>query len=125
MGKEPDIDYTLLQKRGILKKSEAKKLPFGFDKKGMIDFTSPSVDNSSQTASSSGNEGGFFGFLDNPPAANSGSQSQGYYSNDSASGNEVSALKIKLEDLEFKLERFLERIALVESKLLDFERKAG
>lgn len=87
---------------------------------GFLDFTSQvqqtTQSNSSSTASDTPNT---FGFLSDfsqaaSPAANVASAS--FFGNTQADTPEVSALKIKIEDLEFKMERLLERLAEMETK---------
>ncbi len=118
--KEPDIDYTLLQKKGILKKAEEKKLPFKFDKSGMVDLTqvnaNASVNNNDITTSLSAS-GDIFGALDN--LANANSQANPLPAN----LNDINSIKVKIDDLEYKLDRFMEKIQVIESKLKNFERK--
>jgi hypothetical protein len=40
-------------------------------------------------------------------------------------GNEFAHLRVKLEDLEYKMDRFLERFDKMENKLLEFESRIG
>lgn len=136
--KEGDyIDYTLLQKKGILKIKDQSSV------NDLIDFTqqsNPSTQISgssqstplSQSQSPGSDFGSFFGSSEaNPPAPsniqsgyespfasldNPSPQSQSSNYN-STSNSDVSALRIKLDDFEFKIEKLLERLAKIESKL--------
>lgn len=103
------IDYTLLYKRGLLKqKEQALKDKVGSD--GVLDFT---------TVGSSGVNQGVanpFDMLSN--LASSSSPSSSFPSSTSSSSDsDVNSLKLKIEDIEYKLERLLERIARVDSRL--------
>ncbi len=99
------LDYTLLQKKGLLK-VPAKQTD-------MLDLTMRGV---SSPATSATNP---FGFLDSMAgAANSLSVASG-----TGGAPEFSSLKLKLEDVEYKLERLVDRLALIESKLEAFEGK--
>jgi hypothetical protein len=116
-----DIDYTYLQKRGIIKKKEEKKLPYKITKDGMVDLTShvseavsSEFKDSSYSQQQTGMASNPFGFLD------SVSQSQGSASASPSSGEnssaELNALKIKIDDLEYKLQRLIERLEQLESR---------
>ena len=102
------VDLTLLQKKGILKKEEEKK-----------DFVSiPQTTEvqtfTQQTNTTSENP---FSFLDN--LANS-SQTN-IEQNISKPAEDFSSLTVKLENLEYQLERFLERLDKIEEKLREFK----
>ena len=99
------LDLTLLQKRGILKVPEEKDL----------DLTRPFAQSSSSLAQNS-TESSAFGFLDNLASNSSASNSAPSFNN-SDSNLEVQGLKNKLEDFEYKLERLLERLDSIETKL--------
>ncbi len=111
------IDFTMLQKRGILKK-EAPLEPLSTPidpKTGFIDLTvpSPSASPFSQTTPSQD----LFGLLDTH-ASHGTSSSLSSPSLASESG-EIQSLKIKIDDLEFKLERLLEKLSAMESKFVE------
>ena len=98
------IDFTLLEKKGIIKKyleDEAnKKIDAAAQKTPGLESPFSFLDS---IASASKSE---------PPAINEGNQ-------------DINAIKIKIDDMEYKLERFLEKLTLIESKLKDFERKSA
>lgn len=101
--KSPDvIDLTKLKKQGILERSQeiAKKEDSSSD---FIDL--------SKTESSAGDP---FSMLDS--LANTASSSSVSGSSE-LGGKELSQVKVKLEDLEYKLDRFVERLEKIESKL--------
>lgn len=131
------VDYTLLQKKGILKVKEQKN--------DIIDYTStftqansaPSAPADltapqSQASSQASDFGSFFGSVDaNPPSNVSGTYESPFSALDNPNSTlpsaastthltnhpDINALKIKLEDFEYKVERLLERLAKIESKL--------
>ena len=134
--KEPDIDFTLLQKRGIIKKAKEKKLPFKINKDGMIELIQQNnipneLINKSISSDSlgSGMAANPFGFLGSIVSGNNDKGEQSYYgNNETDTGNDdsskkLNSVKIKLDDLEYKLEKFLERLSMIEAKLENFERK--
>ncbi|MEI6731892.1 MAG: hypothetical protein WCK90_04385 [archaeon] len=147
MADAPDmIDYTLLHKRGLLKLPDIKSSgKVSVDKEGFVSFNenasselpsssllsptaAPATDfwsmgtNTSPVAqTSSVDTSSPFGFLDNAASA---SPSQSYFDSQpslsasaSSSPSDLNALRIKLEDTEYKLERALERLAILESKI--------
>lgn len=108
---QPDMDYTLLQKKGILKKSVEEKLPFKMTKEGDIDLTH--LDNSSN----SGMAANPFGFLDSLAGASAlDSPLSSSNNNSSDADSDISTLKIKIDDLEYKLARLIERLESLESR---------
>ena len=114
------IDYTLLQKRGFIKKPEEKKNAFKVDSSGMIDLTGNaaiSTDNNQANANINSNP---FGFLDSLAQGSSNVSASPSLNNDNP---EISALKIKIDDLEYKLSQLIEKLSKVESKLGNFENK--
>lgn len=129
----PDlVDYTMLQKKGFIKKKVEKKLPYKLDKSGALDLTQPTMDAAAASfdltptpapatpASSSEEGGGSMGFLSTLAGAGPSTAS----ASDSAEvTKELGALKIKIEDVEFKFERLIDKITQLESKLEHVERK--
>lgn len=105
----PDvIDLVELQKRGILKKSSQQPERQEDD---FVDFSKQS--SSSQSSHSSPPSS--FDFLNSLASASSPSpSSQPPMQLDDA---QLASLKVKLEDLEYKLDRFIDRIVALESKL--------
>ena len=119
------FDYTLLQKKGLLKiEEQPKEESVKVDNQGFVDFTQStnSVSSSSQSSSSSAPADNMFGFLDNPASSSNPSTSSSIYGNSSSStssdnNSDVNALRLKLDDTEYKLERLIERLAKIEEKL--------
>ena len=133
-----DIDFTLLQKKGLIKKSPVtKRTGWKVDKSGFIEMPNPGafINSDSGKEDSAGTNAtpsniGFLenmvgkqefgsvdpnplgGFFDNPlgfsPPESPSPPSLG--NNLSVSNSEVESLKVKLDDLEYKLERLLERL---------------
>ena len=156
MGESPDlIDYTALEKRGLIKKKEQEKLPAPMSKDGFLDFSALSqeqinkITNAGQISknttaqpssifpeSPSNKASSFTSFWDTLPGqtnqstVQTTSQETPYYNSSSypsSSDNlpDISSLKVKLEDLEYKLERLNEKLELITSKLFNFENKVG
>lgn len=95
------IDLTLLQKKGILKKEEEKK-----------DFVPVSPTAEVLTPQQSAPENPF-SFLDNLASGEQTNTEQ----NIPKQSEDFSNLTVKLENLEYQLERFLERLDKIEEKL--------
>ena len=111
---EDYVDYTLLKKKGILKLKEDKLKSSLSVKDGFVDLTG-FKDNTTNEPSSSTNSTtnmNNFGFL-NDMASIGSSNSQ----NTPLNENDLSSLKIKIDDMEYKLERFIERLDKLEEKL--------
>lgn len=139
LGKGGDlIDYTYLQKRGLIKKSEVKYEKVVRTKDGFVDlgsmknektqakeesFPLMGLGNSStpSPATNSGNSG-FVSLFDTPAFSQAGNDSSGS-STDNLSSSDLNALKIKFEDLEYKLSNLIDKISMVESKIDSFEKK--
>jgi hypothetical protein len=102
---EDFIDFTMLQKRGLLNNEEQSE-----QSEDVIDLTAPS----GGTATSETSGASALSFFDNPSALSSGSSGSSTAS--PSSSMEVSDLKVRLENAEYKLERALERIAELERK---------
>lgn len=120
------IDFTLLKKRGIINVPERKEAPRNYEPVGdMLDFTAikPSeVAGSSEYSSSSGMPDlGFLGDMATVGAENNSTNTTAttsyYGNNDSGSGAELNALKIKMDDMDYKLNRLLEKLEKIEGKL--------
>lgn len=118
------LDLTKLQKKGLLKIPEKEVEPdVKVNSQGYVDLgisvmpssvdSSPATESSPATSSDSG--GGMFGFLDSVASSSSASSSeQQSYFGSSSSGNsdlEISGLKNKIEDLEYKLRVLEDKIA--------------
>ncbi|MCU0642382.1 MAG: hypothetical protein MUF61_02285 [archaeon] len=135
------LDYTLLKKKGILKLPEEKQTPPIKQEGGFVDFTAFRTESPEQSVQPSpSNEISApvpnFDFLGNMaavgasapetnanPLANfdtftpatpalSASDIPG-----NADGKEINAMKIKMDDIEYKIDRFIERIDKLEEKL--------
>jgi hypothetical protein len=150
MGDSPSlIDYTALEKRGIIKKKEVKKMAAPVSKDGFIDFSAMGQDkinqivNSQQqspslmssmpslissaiqspqspvsSTSNSSPTPGFTSFWDQLPGQTS-EQTQSSISTPLAVTDnlDVLTLKVKIDDLEYKLARLTEKLDLISSKL--------
>lgn len=105
MGESADfIDYTLLQKKGTLQRARRIGQTAG-------QTTSVSSSSSNPLASFFPTAGSSepvnpFGMLDNAASSTPSSTST----------NDISAFAIKLDDVNYKLERLVERLALLEGK---------
>ncbi len=115
------IDFPMLQKRGIIKKEEippinnAKIDPHT----GFIEFLEPSniTSNDLQVPSPSSNSSqttDLLSFLDSSASISASSPSS--FQSTQKDSLEMQSLKIKIDDLEFKLESLLEKISLLEIK---------
>lgn len=100
------IDYTLLQKKGILKLPKQKE--------EVIDLTKNlnSNDSTNQTGNISP-----FGFLDSLAGASGQTNSVNAGFQTSNDNSEINALKLKIDDLEYKLARLTEKLDKVNSFL--------
>ena len=104
-------DYTLLKKRGILKIPEEKDIDLSkmINKDGTINIT--------QSDSAASNDSSPFGFLDSLASSTGSTTPSASVSNISnISNSDISNLKVALDNLEFKIERLLERIEAIEMK---------
>lgn len=137
------IDFTMLAKKGILQRSRdienrernaREKFAGAVNNEGFVDLTNMQSQGTSNTPSAfnppspsdtgSNPFASFFGAVDSGNSS-FGSSVTPAEPSVSVDKSEVNALRIKLEDTEFKLERALERVAQIEMKLLDFERRVG
>ncbi len=106
----PDvIDLVDLQKRGILKKSSQQIERREDD---FVDFSKQSSSSPVQSSSPSS-----FDFLNSLASSASPSSPSSLSSSETTDSTQLSSLKVKLEDLEYKLDRFIDRIVALESKL--------
>lgn len=128
-GKDEVVDYTLLAKKGLLKLPAEKKAEFKTEG-DFVDLGSGADSGSSacaQSASSSGSAMPDLGFLGSmasvgasqSSSAGSSSEITPYYSENSSNAEpaNVAHLKVKIEDMEYKMDRFIERIDKLEEKL--------
>ncbi|MDO8460403.1 MAG: hypothetical protein Q7S74_04800 [Nanoarchaeota archaeon] len=137
-GKASDVvmDIPLLHKKGLIKLPDPPKLPKNVRlTEGFIDFSADiesssedsqnPIQSSSSQLESSPTTSNPFDMLNSLASSNSSSQSIPAIPDfDSSSPynshphQDLAHLKVKLEDLEYKLERFLERLEAIESKLV-------
>ena len=125
------IDYTLLQKKGLMKKAPEVKKDYSVNSQGFVDLTSgnQNISNLAENASSSVNtnqSSDLFGFLDNIAQSSASQQNSNLdiqTSNQNINNGEVNSLKIKIDDLEYKLTNLIDKLGLIESKLQNFESK--
>jgi len=99
------IDLTRLQKQGILKTNDAEDNYPEYNTETITPESNP------------------LGFLDNLANSNPTQTFSTETEEPKQEPPELNNLGIKLEDLEYKLERFLERLEKIENKIGDFERK--
>ena len=141
-GSDEYIDYTLLKKKGLLKIKENEMQKKFKTEGGFIDFTAfRNEDNSAQQASTANSSPAGLGaspepnfdFLSNMASAGAANNSQSVNplaslnaftpstSTAEISGNvdakELNAMKIKMDDIEYKIDKFIERIDKLEDKL--------
>jgi len=91
-----DIDFTLMHRKGLIK-VPARKTNAGVkvNSQGMIDFSGAGISSSSPS--------GLENSMRSPDL-------------------EVNALKLKVDDLDFKIGQLMEKLATMEIKLYNFER---
>jgi hypothetical protein len=133
------IDFTYLQKRGLLPEQKqhkySVKMPTTND--GMVDLGALANTNSNSTISNSNatESSGAFGFLSNLAGSTPSIQPENSRLSSTSEVPteairevrqkrlvEFNAMKLKIDDLEYKLERSLERIAQLESNIEQFKR---
>ena len=127
-GKKKDvIDLTELQRKGVLQRSQevGKKMgEYSKNENSVVDLSSFS--RKQTNVENSGSETGF-GFLGNlAGAGNTDTSSTGDYGSYTEklkvarAGKlaEFNNMKVKIEDLEYKLERMIERLERIETRLL-------
>jgi hypothetical protein len=128
-----DIDFTLMHRKGLIKVPERKtNAGVKVNSQGMIDFSGIGVSEGSSSSgisspspfSSEQSTGAVspFGFLDSMASANSSSSPSGLENSMRSSDLEVNALKLKVDDLDFKIGQLMEKLATMEIKLYNFER---
>ena len=121
-GKEDEyVDYTLLKKKGLLKIKKEEVQKNLKTEGGFIDLTASKTGEAEQ---SSTNNFGFPADSSSPsPLANFDVINPNMSSSElpaNIDGKEFNALKIKVEDLDYKIDRFIERIDKLEEKLARF-----
>ncbi len=122
-GKDEVIDYTLLAKKGLLKLPEKKKIELKTEG-GFVDFTSMHSASESAAAETSaglpaaGSAGSMpdMSFLGSLAGAGSSAESSSSTTL-SASLPDISTIRIKIDDMEYKLDRFIERLDKIEEKI--------
>lgn len=104
------IDYTYLQKRGLLKLPKEQET----NENKVIDYTSSNpvnpIASSNESTTNSNPLGSFF---DSANAFQNTSPTN--TSNSTSNSDEIATLRVKLDDLEYKFERAMERIAELEN----------
>jgi hypothetical protein len=134
-GKGEYMDYTLLKKKGILKLKEEQAQKSLKTEGGFIDFTSFNNDSPSPQTDSSSTPTNNFGFLadmasagaaNSTPSASplagfdvftAGASTSASAIPDNVDAKELNAMKLKMDDMEYKIDRFIERIDKLEEKL--------
>ena len=102
-GNEDYVDYTLLKKRGLLKESN-QEVKNENSNSGFVDYNSVSANSSANNVPSSPSTNPF-DLLSSLTSGSAVSNSGSIYSDASVSSSDenVKALKLKIEDLEYKL----------------------
>jgi hypothetical protein len=133
---EEYMDYTLLKKKGLLKMKE-QELQKSIKTEGdFVDFTSFGTKESAPSSPTPETNTSNFGFLADMASAGTAnsSPSPNPLANfetftpaastsvsgipNTVDGKELNALKLKMDDMEYKLDRFIERIDKLEEKLV-------
>ena|SRR3989338_756758 len=125
------IDLADLRHKGILQRSQAiaKKKEARINEEGIVDLSllSKNIGNNNSSLNSNKNTEAF-GFLSNLASvgneidnvkAESTTASDNLISAKRMHGGEIQSLKIKIEDIEYKVDRFIERLDKIEKKLED------
>lgn len=118
------LDLTLLKKKGILKIKEAPREGeivdlTKTDREGFAPLVNMAEDSSTGTASGTASTGGttFASFWDAPVSATPASLSSADTTKKDGSNNDFSNLAVKIDNLEYKVERLMERLSAIESKI--------
>lgn len=124
-------DYTLLQKRGLLKKEEIKSSGVKVTRDGYFELGGGAENLKEEIQSAGANLAGNspageqspLSFLDAFAASASNSDGKNFNAEIAADDKTAQHLAVKLDDLEYKLERFLERLEKIEARVLRFEQR--
>lgn len=116
-GRNDVIDFTALQKRGLIKKEEPKKSDIKITKDGYLALSEKKeqeIINSEVNPASNP-----FDMLSSLASAGNSENPQSLMQQQSAqiSPEDIQNLAVKLDDLEYKLERLMEKIAEIENKM--------
>lgn len=126
------IDYTLLKKRGLLNVKEIEPMGVKCDREGFVDLgsvnqnalpnseTTDSATAATSSEQSSPTFSNFFGDMGAVASATTASAPSVI----SETSPDIGSVKVKVEDLEFKLDRLIDRLSAMEDKLREFENKA-
>jgi hypothetical protein len=116
---EEVVDLTRLKKRGIQLDQEKSKSPsFATFQNDFADLTKPDIKPTPPSPDPPSNP---FSFLDDIAKADTPPENSIFQT--TTPSTEQSDLKVKLEDLEYKLDRLVDKLALIETKLQDSENK--
>ncbi len=120
------VDYSLLKKKGLIKAQQDNLNSIKTDG-GFIDFTSIKNETQSSPANATSTEtptNNNFAFLADMAGVGSSSSTnnnnqttQLEVDNNNLEFKDVNSLKVKIDDMEYKLERFIERINKLEEQL--------
>jgi hypothetical protein len=109
------LDYTRLQKKGLLKVPEKKDgMPLKVNSQGYVDLgvsSLPSTDSSNASNSSNISDVSALGFLDSLASSTSSSNESYFGSSSGENSVEIAGLKNKIEDLEYKIRVLEDKIA--------------
>jgi len=119
-GKNDVIDFTALQKRGLIKKEEPKKSDLQMTKDGYINLSQRKEQEITSNEIALQNNNPFDILNSLASAANSTGEDENFITNQQPSpvqSIEFKHLSVKLDDLEYKIERLMEKIAEIEAKI--------
>ena len=127
-GKREVFDLTDERNRRLIRESQAIERGTQRDDTGFVDLSSGSSGASAPSTASSASSGGTFGDFfggggsstpASTPSTGNSFDFLGGSTDPSSNGSHASVghLKVKLEDVEYKLDRFLERLEKIESSL--------
>ena len=128
------VDYTLLQKKGLIKKQKETKKEYTVNSQGFVDLTTGSkgmqgqdstLSNAAVQASQNDSTQSPFSFFDNIAQTSTSTDPcmLSTQANTEISDSEINAVKIKIDDLEFKLSNLVDKLTTIETKLADFEKR--
>jgi hypothetical protein len=121
------IDLTTEQNKRIMKtirEMDRKEIGSGVNSNKVLDFSSGTASSGIQTPTAENTSG--FAFLDNLAGAGSSGASttstteSSYYGNSDSSGSsnvEIADIKVKIENIEYKLTELIAKLSLIEDKL--------
>lgn len=121
-GRNDVIDFTALQKRGLIKKEEPKKSELQISKDGYINLTAKKEQEIINSEITTQNNNPFdmlnsLASVGNTSSGENPQSTQTAQQTSQVSSLDFQNLSVKLEDLEYKLERLMDKIAEIEDKI--------